>query len=84
MTRGVATFSNDLLTIRGDRVGEPTEDDSLHAVLARVVGEGVVGLNVVKEGISRQDQQHEIMPTSVVERRGVHNDIHQLANVRDN
>jgi hypothetical protein len=31
VSRGVATFLNDLLKIRGDRVGEPVEDDSVHS-----------------------------------------------------
>jgi hypothetical protein len=36
--RGTTTFPNDLLEIRGDRVGEPAEDVSIHPGLARVVG----------------------------------------------
>jgi hypothetical protein len=53
---GAAAFSNNLLKIRGDRVGELGEDDNIHHDPAWVVEEGVVKLDVVGEGISRQGQ----------------------------
>ena len=82
MSRGVATFLNNLLKIRRDRVGEQAKDDARQRGPGRVIGEGVVGLDVVGEGLSRQGQHHEIAPASVFGRRSFQNDVHQLANIR--
>jgi hypothetical protein len=51
MSRGAATFLNDLQKIRGDHVGVPTKDDGIHPGPAWVIGESVVRLDVVGEGI---------------------------------
>jgi hypothetical protein len=48
----VATPLNDLLEILGDHVDEPVEDDVAHSCPCRVVGEGIIRLDVVGEGIS--------------------------------
>lgn len=48
-----ATFSDDLLKTRGDRVGEPIEDDSVHPDPIGIVWEGDFGLDLVGEGVSR-------------------------------
>lgn len=82
MSRGVATFLNNLLKIKRDCVGEQAKDDARQTGLGRVIGKGVVGLDVVDEGLSRQGQHHEITPASVFARRSFQNDIHQLANIR--
>jgi hypothetical protein len=83
VSRSAVTFSNDLLKIRGDRVGEPAEDDDVHPGPPRIVGEGIIGLDVVGKGVSYQGHQHEITPEGVVRGRGVQNDVHQLANIRN-
>jgi hypothetical protein len=44
----------------------PVEDDSIHPCPAWVVKEGVVGLDVVSEGVSRQGQHHVVTPPGVV------------------
>lgn len=51
MSCGAATFPNDHLEIRRDRVGEPAEDDGVQPSLGWVVGEGVIRLDVVGEGV---------------------------------
>jgi hypothetical protein len=63
---GVATFPNDLLKIRGDRVGESTEDDGIHFGPSWVVREGIVGLDVVGEGVYHQGQHNVVMPPGIV------------------
>jgi hypothetical protein len=81
VSRGAAAFPNDLHKIRGDHVGEPGENDGIHPSLAWVVGEGVVRLDVVEEGTSRQGQQHVVMPPGVVVERVIQNDVHEGTNV---
>jgi hypothetical protein len=81
VSRGVAAFPNDLHKIRGDRV-EPGENDGIHLGPACVVGEGVIRLNMVSEGISRQGQQHVVTPPDVVVRHGIQNNVHKGTNVR--
>jgi hypothetical protein len=55
--RSAATFSNDLLKIRGDRVGEPSKDDGVHHSPPRIASEDVVGLDVVSESVPCQVHQ---------------------------
>jgi hypothetical protein len=71
VSRGVAAFPNDLHRIRGDRVGEPGKDDDILPGPAWVVGEGIIRLDVVGEGISHQGQQHVLMPPGLVVGHGV-------------
>jgi hypothetical protein len=52
--RNAAMPSNDLLEILRDRVGEPVEDDIIHSSPCKFVGEGIVRLDVVGEGVSRK------------------------------
>jgi hypothetical protein len=47
-----ATLLNNILEIMGDRVGEPTEDDTVHSSPCRIIGEGIIELDVVDEGVS--------------------------------
>jgi hypothetical protein len=58
VSRGAATFPDDLLKIRGDHVGELVEDDSAHLDPVRIIGEDGVGFDVVSEGVPRKGQQH--------------------------
>jgi hypothetical protein len=46
-----------------------------------ILGEGIIRLDVVGEGVLRQGHQHEITPEGIVQGRGVKDDGHQLANV---
>jgi hypothetical protein len=80
--RGAAAFPNNLHKIRGDRVGEPRENDNIHPSPAWVVGEGIIRLDVVGEGISRQGQQHVVTPPGIVVGRGVQNNVHEGTNIR--
>jgi hypothetical protein len=41
-----ATLSN-ILEIMGDRVGEPVEDKGVHSSPRRIIGEGIIELDVV-------------------------------------
>jgi hypothetical protein len=49
VAHGTATLSNDLLKISSDRVGEPTEDDSVHPSPHMIIDESVIGQDVVDE-----------------------------------
>jgi hypothetical protein len=77
---GVATFLNDLLKIIGDCVGKLAEDDRVYPVLAWVVGEDIIGLDVV--GVSLQGQHHVVMPSGVVGGHGVQNYVHEGMNIQ--
>jgi hypothetical protein len=78
---GMATLPNGLLKIGSDRVGEPAEDDSVHPGPRRIVDEGIVGEDVVSEGVPCQGHQYQVTPDGVVGGRSVQHDVHQLANV---
>jgi hypothetical protein len=41
-----------------------------------ILGEGVIELDVVGKGVSRQGHQHEITPKGVVQGRGVKDDVY--------
>jgi hypothetical protein len=58
VARGMATLLNNLLKISGDRVGEPAEDDNVYPGPCRIVGEGVIGEDVVGKGVPCQGHQH--------------------------
>jgi hypothetical protein len=82
VSHDAAAFPNSLHKIMGDRVGEPGQDDGINPDPAWVLGEGVVRLDVVGEGISRQGQQHVVTPPDVVVGRGIQNDVHEGTNIR--
>jgi hypothetical protein len=82
VSRGATMFQNDLHKIRGDCVGELGEGDDIHPGPSWVVGEGIIRLDVVDEGISRQGQWHVVTPPSVVVGRGIQNNVHEGTNVR--
>jgi hypothetical protein len=83
VTHRIATLLNDLLKIRGKRVGEPAKDDSIHPGPRRIIGEGVIGEEVVGEGVPCQGHQHQVTPDGVIGGRSVYHDVHQLANVQN-
>jgi hypothetical protein len=79
--RGTATLPNDLLRIGSDRVGEPVEDDSVHLGPRRIVSEGIVGEDMVGEGVPCQGHQHQVTLDGIAGGCTVQHDVHQLANV---
>jgi hypothetical protein len=83
VTCGTATLPNDLLKISSDCVGVPVEDDNIHPGPRRIVGEGVVGDDMVGKGVSCQGHQHQATPDGVVGGRSVQHDVHQLVKVWD-
>jgi hypothetical protein len=82
VTCDAATFSNDLLKIKENHVGEPAEDDGIHFGPSWVIREGIVRLDVVDEGVSRQGQHNVITPLSIVGGRGVQNDVPEGTNIQ--
>jgi hypothetical protein len=58
VARGMTTLLNDLLKIGSNRVGELAKDDSVHPGPRRIADEGIVGENMVSEGVSCQGHQH--------------------------
>jgi hypothetical protein len=81
VVRGTATLPNDLLKIGSDRVGQPAEDDSVHPGSRRIIDEGVVGEDIVGEGVLCQGHQHQVTSDGGVGGCSVQHDVHQLANV---
>jgi hypothetical protein len=47
----MAMLLNDLLKIGSDHVGELVEDDSVHLGPCRIIGEGIVGEDMVGKGV---------------------------------
>jgi hypothetical protein len=66
VARGMTMLPNDLLKIGTDRVGEPAEDDSIHPGPRKIIGEGIIGEDVVDEGVPCQGHQHQVTPDGVV------------------
>jgi hypothetical protein len=81
VARGMTPLPNEPLKIGNDCVGKPAADDSVHPGPHRILDEGIIGEDVVGEGVPCQGHQHQVTPDGVVGGCSVQHYVHQLVNV---